>query len=630
MSDKKIIFGLTLNIALLLINSNTAKSQELNSDQYIFDNEGRAVNTNSQIITAPPSGRMVAGTLPIPNPSVINLDGPNISIDIDNMNSKAVLEYIAEQGEYDLVFVKSNPTYAGSSGNRTNPLNSIGPEGTQSAIYPLSNEEPTMQPESGGAGDDSEESSSLDSDRLISMKLRNKSFSQAFNSVLTASGLQAAYKNGIIYVGPDIVQKAVGRRVSKTYRLNQVSAQSAAQYLGNLGASMTYTNTVTTAVSTGVAAQSAVSSGSTANTTQTSTSAQVLTYGSSVGPLLGLSGTTDDRLSQVTIIGDEDIVNLAGEFLKRLDLRSRQVALTIKIYDVDVTDNEALSSQLALADGKSIITSDPVNSNVGVVISPESEAQYQGRYVPGVIANPFVTSESKEVIGSDGDTLTAESGIYARGQQDIIYATFEALTTSKSSKLLASPTILLVEDNSGASSSGSSSGSLPTNQGSIFVGENVITGLEPVENTSACRQTFSQVGLDLLTTLNKVDDNGFITFRISPTLTAPDTTVSVPGCGSQTIVTTSERRFRSGTNRVRNGETMILTGVISERNTRLEKKVPLLGDLPLLGSLFRSSSDDKKTKELVITVTPKIVDDSEAYGYYSPKDPGIRSKVITF
>ena len=183
---------------------------------------------------------MVAGTLPIPNPSVINLDGPNISIDIDNMNSKAVLEYIAEQGEYDLVFVKSNPTYAGSSGNRTNPLNSIGPEGTQSAIYPLSNEEPTMQPESGGAGDDSEESSSLDSDRLISMKLRNKSFSQAFNSVLTASGLQAAYKNGIIYVGPDIVQKAVGRRVSKTYRLNQVSAQSAAQYLGNLGASMTY------------------------------------------------------------------------------------------------------------------------------------------------------------------------------------------------------------------------------------------------------------------------------------------------------------------------------------------------------------------------------------------------------
>ena len=122
--------------------------------------------------------------------------------------------------------------------------------------------------------------------------------------------------------------------------------------------------------------------------------------------------------------------------------------------------------------------------------------------------------------------------------------------------------------------------------------------LTPVENTNACTQGFSQVGLELLTTLNKIDDNGFITFRIDPTLTAPDTTVAVPGCGSQTIVTTSERRFRSGINRIRNGDTMILTGVLSERNSRLEKKLPILGDLPLLGALFRSSSEIDKKKRI--------------------------------
>ena len=60
---------------------------------------------------------------------------------------------------------------------------------------------------------------------------------------------------------------------------------------------MTYTNTVTTAVSTGVSSEAAVASASTATTTQSSTSAQVLTYGSSTGPLLGLSGTTDEALS---------------------------------------------------------------------------------------------------------------------------------------------------------------------------------------------------------------------------------------------------------------------------------------------------------------------------------------------
>lgn len=624
MHNKKILVGFTLNVFFVFANASSVNSQGLQSNQLKLNQLNSLNNKNNQILTAPPFGRMVAGTLSIPNPSVINLEGPNISIDIDNMNSKAVLEYIADQGEYDLVFVKSNPTYIGGASTRTTALTNIGAEGSEPTLYPLSGEQPTIQSDTGETPGESEES--LDADRLITMKIRNKSFSQAFNSVLTASGLQAAYKNEIIYIGPDIIQKAVGTRISKTYRLNQVSAQSAAQYLGNLGATMSYTNTVTTAVSTGVATESAVASGSTANTTETTTSAQVLTYSSNVGPLLGLSGTTDDRLSQITIIGDVEIVNLAGEYLKWLDLRSRQVALTIKIYDVDVTDNEELSSQLALADGKSIITSDPLNSNVGVVINPESAT----RYVPGTDSNPFTTSESKSIIGTDGETITAASGLYSQGQQDIIYSTFKALTTSKSSKLLASPTILLVEDNSGASSSGSSSGSLPTNQGSIFVGENVITGLEPVENTSACRQSFSQVGLDLLTTLNKVDDNGFITFRISPTLTAPDTTVTVPGCGSQTIVTTSERRFQSGTNRVRNGETMILTGVISERNTKLDRKVPILGDLPILGALFRSSSDDKKRKELVITVTPKIVNDSDALGYYLPQDPSIRSKMNKF
>ena len=54
---------------------------------------------------------MVTKTLAIPNPSALNLAGPDISIDVDNMNSNAVLEYIADQGGYDIVFVKSNPTY---------------------------------------------------------------------------------------------------------------------------------------------------------------------------------------------------------------------------------------------------------------------------------------------------------------------------------------------------------------------------------------------------------------------------------------------------------------------------------------------------------------------------------------
>ena len=454
------------------------------------------------------------------------------------------------------------------------------------------------------------------------MSLRSKPYSQAFNSVLTASGLQATYRDGIIYVGPDIIQKAVGERISKTYRLNQVSAQSAAQFLGNLGASMTYTNTVTTAVSTGVPTQNAVSSASTATTTQSSTSAQVLTYGSNVGPLLGLSGTTDDRLSQVTIVGESQLVNLAGEYLRRIDLRTRQVALTIRIYDVDLSNNIELSNQLSYSDGKVILTSDPENGNVGAVFNPSSPAGGSRGFPP---TNPFTTTQAAPIIGSDGTTVTAPSGLYVQGQDRIVYDTFRALTTSQASKLLASPTVILMEDNSQVASSSSAFQSAP-NQASLFVGENVITGLEPVENTNACKQSFSQVGLDLKTILTKIDDNGFVTFRIEPTLTAADRNVPVPGCGNQTIVTTAERTLKSGSSRVRDGQTLILTGVLSDRESTLTRKVPLLGDLPLFGSLFRSSGTDRRKRELVITVTPRILkdDNQDSYGYYSPSTSEVR------
>ena len=69
---------------------------------------------------------MVSNTLAIPNPSVLNLAGPNISIDVDNMNSNAVLEYIADQGGYDIVFVKSNPTFTAESSRSTNIMQSTG------------------------------------------------------------------------------------------------------------------------------------------------------------------------------------------------------------------------------------------------------------------------------------------------------------------------------------------------------------------------------------------------------------------------------------------------------------------------------------------------------------------------
>ena len=68
---------------------------------------------------------------------------------------------------------------------------------------------------------------------------------------------------------------------------------------------------------------------------------------------------------------------------------------------------------------------------------------------------------------------------------------------------------------------------------------------------------------------------------------------------------------------MRDSQTLVLTGVIQEQDTATAKKWPLLGDLPLIGQLFRGSGFSRVKNELVILVTPTIIYDETAdpYGY---------------
>ena len=72
---------------------------------------------------------------------------------------------------------------------------------------------------------------------------------------------------------------------------------------------------------------------------------------------------------------------------------------------------------------------------------------------------------------------------------------------------------------------------------------------------------------------------------------------------------------------MRDRQTLVLTGVIQEEDYREATKWPILGDIPIIGQLFRGSFNKRQKKELVILVTPAIVDDERggSYGYgYRP------------
>jgi len=73
---------------------------------------------------------------------------------------------------------------------------------------------------------------------------------------------------------------------------------------------------------------------------------------------------------------------------------------------------------------------------------------------------------------------------------------------------------------------------------------------------------------------------------------------------SKTTITTKEAETKL---LVKDGETIVIGGIIKENQTWSESKVPLLGDIPVLGWLFRSKYRTTEKSELLIFITPRIV-----------------------
>ncbi len=71
-----------------------------------------------------------------------------------------------------------------------------------------------------------------------------------------------------------------------------------------------------------------------------------------------------------------------------------------------------------------------------------------------------------------------------------------------------------------------------------------------------------------------------------------------------------QRKIASRVN-VRSGQTVVLGGLIQDNDVRNEEKVPLLGDIPILGELFKSTNDTTARTELLIFITPRVIRDAE-------------------
>lgn len=561
---------------------------------------------------APPLGDMAVGTMVLRNRSYLSLSGPPVTMTLRNAPARDALMALAQMGGYGFVYVGDDPT-------GTNPA------GTSAPGAPS----PT-----------------------VSLAFRGESYARAINAVLLASGLQAKQEGRMLMVGPSVQSKTFGAQLSKVYRLNQASAGSAADYLASLGARITKVTLITNTVTQGQSQANQVAGGEATQQTKRETITTTETYGAAAGPLRGLSGTTDSRLQTVTLVGDPQVVAVAENYLRQIDLRERQVALSVKILDVSLENEAAVKNSFAFRYGNNFIVNDE-GRLIGAFnnrLPPTATGMetISGGYQSGkaVQTNVQRTTNSNGTTSNEvltvAPTNTAAPLNPSTGYADNnFYDLVRAAIVSSSTKVLASPTLILSENDdpiqggkevalaAAAAAAGSNTvlntasiGRPFSNEAFVTVGSQVITdyivqaGQNGAPNT--CQPQFGTEGLTFGARVLKIDDNGFVSFALSPSISAragANSVEQVAGCGRINIL--QVRRLDTGTVRVRDGQTLILTGVISDADNQAVTKWPIVGDLPFVGQFFRSSNNARTKRELVILVTPRVINDGEGgtYGY---------------
>jgi type IV pilus assembly protein PilQ len=425
-------------------------------------------------------------------------------------------------------------------------------------------------------------------------------------------------------------------------------------------------------------------------------------------------------------------VAVAETYLRQLDLRQRQVALSVKILDISLDNDKTIDNSFAFRYGNNFIVNDAgqLIGAFGGLLPPGSNAFSDANTRQTFSSNSsnsggFSSSNSTTFTINDNGTLSASDAFSLTGylkQQDLnvistfpsgesgtlltvdkgltadrasslssvlsrilgrtvtananqfsnnsfsnsssfvgsnnrnpgllypqnnFYNLLKATIESTSTKVLASPTLILSENSeelrtgddqlavniqslsSGAAGGSGGGGGLTSaaigrtkaNESYVTVGEQVITNYTVTTGTqgngNSCQPEFGIAGLTFGARVSKIDDNGFVTFSMSPAISATVRQFPVQGCGPIDIL--AIRRLDTGSARVRDGQTLILTGVISDRDTEAVTKWPILGDIPIIGQFFRNSGSNRAKRELVILVTPRIIDDTQGgswgYGY---------------
>ena len=284
----------------------------------------------------------------------------------------------------------------------------------------------------------------------------------------------------------------------------------------------------------------------------------------------------DESLNALIIRAEPALMNELRNVIAQLDVRRAQILIEAAIVEVGGDNGLNLGFQWAAGDPETGVGG--VNfSNFGISLNDVIGSAIAGQ--------PSTTLGDGVTIG--GGELSSDGNLRWGGF-------LQALASSKAVNLLSTPSITTLDNQ----------------EASIIVGQNVpfVTG----QSTSASAGVTNP-----FTTIQREDVG--ITLKVTPHLAGPNSVRlvleqevsavegSVTGVNAADIITS--KRSINTTVLADNMETVVLGGLIREDNEKTVRKVPILGSIPVLGVLFRSTNTQRIKRNLMVFLRPTIISD---------------------
>lgn len=294
------------------------------------------------------------------------------------------------------------------------------------------------------------------------------------------------------------------------------------------------------------------------------------------------SVTVDQRTNSIIVTDSpEGLASIEG-VIAELDKQPYQVIIEAKIVEVVLTDDLDLGIQWQYA-GQ--VSNNP-NMAIGQTVATTGDTGFGVTQTGADIVSPLGTAAggtgvSFPAAATGGMTSQIAFGIWGDGRY--LTGMINALAQKGLSKILSTPKVTTINNK----------------EAKILVGQRIPYTTTTISNAGSTQATqFLDVGIKLTVTPT-INANQKITLKVHP-----EVSLFVRADAAGPVLGTREA---DTTVMVSNGDTVVIGGLINEQDRKLGTQVPLLGDIPIIGHLFKRDYNSKERTELLVFLTPQII-----------------------